>query len=92
MQNIKWLFFDLGSTLIDETDCINDRIEQIYSFTKISKNNIRNRMYELSNNSSIPLKIIAKENGVESGELILVTGGKPGLKGDTSYLELDRVK
>lgn len=66
MQNIKWLFFDLGSTLIDETDCINDRIEQIYSFTKISKNNIRNRMYELSNNSSIPLKIIAKENGVDN--------------------------
>lgn len=66
MQNIKWLFFDLGSTLIDETDCINDRIEQIYSFTKNSKNNIRNRMYELSNNSSIPLKIIAKENGVDN--------------------------
>lgn len=66
MQNIKWLFFDLGSTLIDETDCINDRIEQIYSFTKISKNNIRNRMYELSNNSSISLKIIAKENGVDN--------------------------
>ena len=37
-------------------------------------------------------EIIAKENGVESGELILVTGGKPGLKGDTSYLELVRVK
>lgn len=66
MQNIKWLFFDLGSTLIDETECINNRIEQIYSFTKISKNNIRNRMYELSNKSSIPLKIIAKENGVDN--------------------------
>ena len=37
-------------------------------------------------------EIIAKENGVESGELILVTGGKQGLKGDTSYLELVRVK
>lgn len=66
MQNIKWLFFDLGSTLIDETECINDRIEQIYSFTMISKDNIRNRMYELSNNSSIPLKIIAKENCVDN--------------------------
>ena len=66
MQNIKWLFFDLGSTLIDETECINDRIEQIYSFTMISKDNIRNRMYELSNKSSIPLKIIAKENGVDN--------------------------
>ena len=35
---------------------------------------------------------IAKENGVASGDLILVTGGKPGLIGDTSYLELVRVK
>ncbi|HJF41016.1 MAG TPA: pyruvate kinase, partial [[Clostridium] spiroforme] len=37
-------------------------------------------------------EIIAKENGVASGDLILVTGGKPGLIGDTSYLELVRVK
>lgn len=36
-------------------------------------------------------QIIAKENNVKSGELILVTGGTPGLKGDTSYLELVRV-
>ena len=37
-------------------------------------------------------EILAKENGVQSGELILVTGGKPGISGDTSYLELIRVK
>ena len=37
-------------------------------------------------------EIIAKENGVEHGELILVTGGRPGLIGDTSYLELVKIK
>ena len=37
-------------------------------------------------------ELIARENGVESGELILVTGGTPGLMGDTSYLELVRIK
>lgn len=36
--------------------------------------------------------IIAREQGIPSGELILVTGGTPGLQGDTSYLELVRVK
>ncbi len=36
-------------------------------------------------------QIIAKENNVKAGQLILVTGGTPGLKGDTSYLELVRV-
>lgn len=26
---IKWLFFDIGSTLIDETDCVEFRIDQL---------------------------------------------------------------
>lgn len=29
MQNIKWLFFDLGSTLINETECIKKRCDVI---------------------------------------------------------------
>jgi pyruvate kinase len=36
--------------------------------------------------------IIAKEQGVQTGELILVTGGRPGVSGGTSYLELIEVK
>ena len=36
--------------------------------------------------------VLAKEQGVQVGELLLVTGGTPGVKGDTSYLELVRVK
>ncbi len=36
-------------------------------------------------------KIIAKEQGAQNGDLILVTGGTPGVKGETSYLELVRV-
>ncbi|WP_249030051.1 pyruvate kinase [Tannockella kyphosi] len=36
--------------------------------------------------------IIAREQGISNGELILVTGGTPGLQGDTSYLELVKVK
>ena len=27
---IKWLFFDIGSTLIDESDCLHWRIEQLH--------------------------------------------------------------
>lgn len=26
MNKIKWIFFDVGSTLIDETECYNHRI------------------------------------------------------------------
>ena len=36
--------------------------------------------------------IIARENGVKVGEKIIVTGGTPGVKGATSYLELIEVK
>lgn len=36
--------------------------------------------------------VIAREQGADIGDLILVTGGTPGLQGDTSYLELVRVK
>ena len=33
-------------------------------------------------------EVIAKENGVESGDMILVTGGTPGVAGKTNYLQL----
>ena len=37
-------------------------------------------------------EVIAKENGIEEGQTILVTGGNPGVKGTTSYLQLVTVK
>ena len=36
--------------------------------------------------------IIAREAGIDAGELILVTGGTPGVEGATNYLELVMVK
>ncbi len=32
--------------------------------------------------------VVAKENGASAGDLIIVTGGAPGITGNTSYLEL----
>ena len=37
-------------------------------------------------------QVLAKENGVEPGEQILITAGTPGVGGTTSYLELVTVK
>ena len=37
-------------------------------------------------------QIIAKENGVEAGEQIIVTGGTPGVEGKTNYLQLIEVQ
>lgn len=36
MTNIKWLFFDVGSTLIDETECYNHRIRDAIEGTDIT--------------------------------------------------------
>ena len=36
--------------------------------------------------------IVAKENGIEAGSKVLVTGGTPGVVGQTNYLELITIK
>ena len=36
MKNIKWLFFDIGSTLIDESIAYRKRIETTVANTDIS--------------------------------------------------------
>lgn len=36
MNNIKWIFFDIGSTLIDETECYNHRIRDAIAGTDIT--------------------------------------------------------
>ena len=36
MDNINWLFFDVGSTLIDETECYNHRIRDAIEGTDIT--------------------------------------------------------
>ena len=34
--NIQWLFFDIGSTLVDETLCYEDRYRRITAGTSVS--------------------------------------------------------
>lgn len=36
MTNIKWIFFDVGSTLVDETECYNHRIRDAIEGTGIT--------------------------------------------------------
>lgn len=36
IKNINWIFFDLGSTLVDESDCYDKRYAEIVSDTGIS--------------------------------------------------------
>lgn len=48
MKNIKWLFFDIGSTLVDESIAYRKRIETTVANTDISYDEFYRKMVEIS--------------------------------------------
>ena len=48
MKNIKWLFFDIGSTLVDESIAYRKRIERTIADTDISYDEFYRRMIGIS--------------------------------------------
>lgn len=59
---IKWLFFDLGSTLIDETECEEFRIKDLLRQSSILTREILNEKYrEYTSKNCSPYKEIIKK-------------------------------
>ena len=48
MNKIKWIFFDIGSTLVDESVAYQDRIERTIAGTKVTYDDFYNKMVEIS--------------------------------------------
>ena len=48
MKNIKWLFFDLGSTLIDESECYRLRYREAVAGITISIADFKKKVIEFS--------------------------------------------
>ena len=48
MTDIKWLFFDIGSTLVDESIAYQKRIERTVADTDISYDEFYRKMVEIS--------------------------------------------
>lgn len=46
MENVKWIFFDIGSTLVDETECYKKRYAEIVKGTEISAEEFENKAIE----------------------------------------------
>ena len=65
MNNIKWLFFDLGSTLIDETECIKKRCNVIIENNNIDKDEFYSKVREYAKTNSFAVKAAAKYYGVD---------------------------
>ena len=47
LSDIKWIFFDLGSTLIDETEPDSRRIKEMISSTDITEEDYREKRFEM---------------------------------------------
>ncbi len=44
MENVKWLFFDLGSTLVDESECYRLRYREAVAGTAVSAADFENKV------------------------------------------------
>ena len=64
---VKWIFFDLGSTLIDESDCLEYRIkESLKQQNAPSREALERRMIELASQNRLPYKDAVEEFGLET--------------------------
>lgn len=48
MKSIKWIFFDIGSTLVDESVAFLKRVEKTVANTNVSYDDFYNKMVEIS--------------------------------------------
>lgn len=48
MNNMKWVFFDIGSTLVDETKCYKRRFEEAVENTDITYETFENKVIEFA--------------------------------------------
>jgi len=48
MQGVKWIFFDVGSTLVDETECYNHRIREAIAGTDITFEQFQEKRLEFA--------------------------------------------
>ena len=61
---IKWLFFDLGSTLIDETKCYENRIDEIVNANGIDRAAFTAKVIECAKENAFAVKAAAKQYNV----------------------------
>ena len=61
---MKWIFFDLGATLVDETDVYISRCEYAIKQLNISREDFMNKVYEEARICPTPIRAAAKAYGV----------------------------
>ena len=64
MNKIKWIFFDIGSTLVDESAVYENRIKEITQGNNIDKNEFVAKVIECAQTSPKPIVPAAEDYGV----------------------------
>ena len=65
MKNIKCLFFDVGSTFVDETECVKKRCEVIIESNNIDRQEFYDRVDECAKTDSYAVRAAALYYGAE---------------------------
>ncbi len=65
LANIKWIFFDIGSTLVDESVAYRNRIERTIANTDISYDEFYQRMVEISKHNQNAYNSVIGEYGLK---------------------------
>lgn len=64
INTIKWIFFDIGSTLVDESTAYKNRIKRTIANTDISYNKFYKRMVEISKRNQNAYNMVLEEYGL----------------------------
>jgi len=64
-MNTKWLFFDIGSTLVDESECYEARYKETAAGTDVSYQEFKDKIIELAATSDNPYKEAVKYFGLK---------------------------
>lgn len=65
MSDIKYLFFDIGSTLVDESECVKKRCEVIIESNNIDRQEFYDRVEECAKTDSYAVRAAAFYYGAE---------------------------
>ena len=69
MSDIKYLFFDIGSTLVDESECVKKRCEVIIESNNIDRQEFYDRVEECAKTDSYAVRAAALYYGAEIPKL-----------------------
>lgn len=64
-MRIKWIFFDIGSTLVDESNCYEVRYKETTDGTDVSCKEFKDKVIELAATSDNPYKDAVKYFGLQ---------------------------